>query len=62
MFARQVNARFFARVTKSSEVKLSGTFIKGRQADLPTMIWLPELVEPAENFSPFFSRPDNKVS
>ena len=26
------------------------------------MIWLPELVEPAENFKPFFTRPDNKIT
>jgi len=29
---------------------------------LPTMIWLPELVEPAENFSKFFNNPKNKIS
>jgi pimeloyl-ACP methyl ester carboxylesterase len=26
------------------------------------MIWLPELVEPAENFKPFFTNPANKIS
>lgn len=25
------------------------------------MIWFSELLEPAENFEPFFSRPDNKI-
>jgi pimeloyl-ACP methyl ester carboxylesterase len=25
------------------------------------MIWLPELVEPAENFESFFNRADNKI-
>lgn len=25
------------------------------------MIWLPELVEPAENFEGFFNRPNNKI-
>lgn len=49
-------------MTNTNDVKLSGTFLKGRQPDLPTMIWLPELVEPAENFAPFFKRPDNRIS
>jgi len=62
-FARQVNARFFgARVQKTEDVKLSGTFLEGKGDDLPTMIWLPELVEPAENFSKFFNNPKNKIS
>ena len=26
------------------------------------MIWLPELVEPAENFSKFFNNPNNKIT
>ena len=25
------------------------------------MIWIPELLEPAENFEKFFKRPDNKI-
>lgn len=28
---------------------------------MPTMIWLPELIEPASNFVPFFTRPDNRI-
>ena len=28
---------------------------------MPTMIWLPEVLEPAANFVPFFSRPDNRI-
>ena len=47
---------------RTDEVKLSGTFIEGKEKDLPTMIWLPELVEPAENFSKFFTNPSNKIS
>ena len=35
--------------------------MKGRQTDLPTMIWLPELLEPAENFSSFFGMRSNKI-
>ena len=48
--------------TDTNSVRLSGQFIPGRQPDLPTMIWLPELVEPAENFARFFNRPDNRIS
>jgi hypothetical protein len=42
-------------------VKLRGHFLKGRNSDLPTMIWLADLLEPSENFAKFFNRPDNKV-
>lgn len=49
------------RVTKSEDVKLSGTFLPSRGVDMPTMIWLPELIEPAENFTPFFTNPKNKI-
>lgn len=36
--------------------------IAGKQQDLPTMIWLPELIEPAENFQTFFENPKNKIT
>lgn len=45
----------------TDKVKLRGRFIPGRGADLPTLIWLADLLEPAENFHSFFTRPDNKV-
>jgi hypothetical protein len=35
--------------------------MRGRQGDLPTLIWLSDLLEPSENFAKFFSRPDNKI-
>lgn len=35
--------------------------MKGRKADLPTLIWFSDLVEPAENFSAFFSNPKHKI-
>ena len=35
--------------------------MQGRRSDLPTLIWLPELVEPASNFEQFFARSDNKI-
>ena len=46
---------------RSDQVRLQGTLMKGRQADLPTMIWLPEITEPAENFSKFFGERRNKI-
>ena len=45
----------------TTQVKLKGKLLKGRQADLPTMIWLPEITEPAENFEKFFANKTNKV-
>lgn len=57
--------RFFStNVVKQSDtraVKLRGTHLKARGADLPTMIWLGDIVEDANNFKPFFDRADNKV-
>ena len=49
------------RQTDTNAVKLRGTFLQGKQSDLPTMIWLPELTEPAENFEAFFNDSKNKV-
>lgn len=48
-------------MANTDAVRLSGTHLAGRQQDLPTLIWLPELVEPAENFQTFFDRKDNKI-
>ena len=45
----------------TADVRLQGTFMKGRQPDLPTMIWLPEITEPAQNFQKFFGERQNKV-
>lgn len=42
-------------------MQLRGTFLQGRRADLPTLLWFADLVEPAEKFKPFFERPDNKI-
>jgi hypothetical protein len=49
------------RRESTHDVQLRGQFLKGRKEDLPTMIWFSDLLEPAENFEKFFSRPDNKV-
>lgn len=40
---------------------MRGSFLMGRQKDLPHLIWLPDFIEPAENFESFFSHSDNKV-
>ena len=40
---------------------MRGKFIKGRGEDLPTLIWLADVLEPVENFTKFFTRDDNKV-
>jgi pimeloyl-ACP methyl ester carboxylesterase len=29
---------------------------------MPTLLWFPDLVEPAENFESFFTKADNKVT
>jgi pimeloyl-ACP methyl ester carboxylesterase len=47
--------------TKNEDVELRGTFIPSRKVDMPTMIWLPEMTEKAENFETFFNRADNKI-
>jgi len=47
--------------SSTTDVELRGTFLKGKRSDLPTLIWFSDLVEPAENFKPFFTRPDSKI-
>ena len=59
-----ISTRSFARAAmaaNTTDVKLKGKMIKGRQADLPTMIWLPEITEPAANFESFFTTRRNRV-
>lgn len=45
----------------TGSVQLRGTFLQGKRADLPTMIWFSDLVEPSENFKTFFSSEGNKI-
>lgn len=47
--------------TSTESVQLRGTFLKGKKADLPTMIWFSDLVEPVENFEKFFKMEGNKI-
>ena len=53
--------RFFATVAETTDVKLRGTHLPCRSADMPVMIWLGDILEPASNFTKFFNRADNKV-
>lgn len=43
-------------------MQLRGKLIPSKTEDAPTLIWLPDLIEPAENFEKFFTRPTNKVT
>ena len=45
----------------TNQVKLRGKFLKCRNPDMPTLVWLPEMLENVENFEKFFTDPDNKV-
>lgn len=47
--------------SKNEDVEIRGTFLPSRKPDMPTMIWLPEMTERAENFEHFFNRADNKI-
>lgn len=40
---------------------MRGKFLPGRRPDLPTLIWIPELMDLTDPFTTFFSRPDNKI-
>jgi pimeloyl-ACP methyl ester carboxylesterase len=46
---------------ENHQVKLKGKFLKARRPDMPTLIWLPEVMEPAENFESFFTHPKNSI-
>ena len=45
----------------TADVRLRSTVLNSRGKDMPTMLWFSDIMEPAENFTNFFSRPDNKV-
>jgi pimeloyl-ACP methyl ester carboxylesterase len=49
------------RQNSSESVQLRGTFLQGRRSDLPTMLWFSDLVEPVDNFAPFFNNPNHKI-
>ncbi len=36
-------------------------FYKSRNADMPTMLWFPEVLDLAENYDKWLNKTDNKV-
>lgn len=69
--SRQVSIIFLSLLTHScvgatlrddtTKVELRGKQLHGESKDLPNLIWLPDLLEPAENFEKFFTKDSNKV-
>ena len=47
--------------TNSTDVKLRGKFLKSKRPDMPTLIWLPEVMEQVENYEKFFTNPKNSI-
>lgn len=46
---------------KNEDVELRGKLIHGTAKDLPTLIWLPDLIDTAESFEAFFTRSNSKI-
>lgn len=47
--------------TDTSRVKLRGKLLKCKKPDMPTLIWLPEVMDQAESFEKFFTHPKNEA-
>ncbi len=47
--------------TDTTKVRLKGKFLPSRNPDMPTLLWFPDVMEPAENFEKWFTNPNNKV-
>jgi pimeloyl-ACP methyl ester carboxylesterase len=45
----------------TSDVKLKGKFLKCKRPDMPTLVFLPELMEPIENYENFFNNPNHHI-
>lgn len=45
----------------SSKVKLRGIKISSTKNDSPSLIFIPEVFDTAENWLPFFTNPNNKI-
>jgi hypothetical protein len=60
MTLQNIPMRMFSRakLVQSDQVKLAGKFLPCTEPDMPTMIWLPEICEQAENFEKFFNLPN----
>ena len=50
-----IHSKAFNR-TDTRDVVLRGTKVSSTQEDMPNLIWLPDLIEPASNFESFFSQ------
>jgi pimeloyl-ACP methyl ester carboxylesterase len=46
---------------ESNKVKIRGKFLKSRNHDMPTLLFFPDVLEPAENFEKWFMNPLNKT-
>lgn len=42
-------------------MKIRGKYLKSKNEDMPTLLWFPEVLEPAENWENWFKRPENKI-
>lgn len=47
--------------TEDTKVRLRGKFLKCRTPDMPTLIWLPEILENIENYEEFFTNPEHGI-
>lgn len=45
----------------TSKVHLRASHVKALSPDMPHFIWLPDVLEPASNFRPFFENPSHSV-
>lgn len=45
----------------NEDVDLRGIHLKGKYEDLPTMIFFPQILDPAENWIKFFTNSNNKL-
>ena len=45
-----------------ADVRLRGIHISGKQADLPNLIFFPDVFDSAENWIPFFADTRSKVA
>jgi hypothetical protein len=48
-------------VSNNEDVELRGIHLKGKYDDLPTMLFFPQILDPAENWIKFFINPNNEL-
>ena len=54
-FVRFISSKAVVQ-TDTNKVNVRGTFIPSFRPDMPTLIWFPDVLEPAENFKAFFEK------